>query len=286
MDKRVLRVVRHVTPHWVGDGFPVRGLFSYLEAETFDPFLLLDYAGPYEFASSSRKRGVGEHPHRGFETVTIVYAGEVEHRDSGGHHGSIGPGDVQWMTAAAGVVHEEFHSERFTRDGGKFELVQLWVNLPARHKRTTPRYQSLTAAQIPHHTWPDVPARVRVIAGDLLGTHGAAQTFSPINVWDVQWDEAATLRLPVPAGHTTLSVLQAGTCQVGGETIAPGELALLDPSGDALVVQSLGAARMLVLTGAPLREPVAAHGPFVMNSRDEIREAIADYQAGRMGRLE
>jgi len=164
----------------------VRSLFSYNEGNAFDPFLLLDYAGPHQFATAEATRGVGEHPHRGFETVTIVYQGELEHRDSSGSHGSIGPGDVQWMTAAAGIVHEEFHSERFSREGGTLEMVQLWVNLPAKDKMSPPHYQSLLDSQIPQVPLPDGAGLVRVIAGEFQGTRGPAKTFTPIKVWDVQ----------------------------------------------------------------------------------------------------
>jgi hypothetical protein len=263
----------------------VRSLFSYQEASDFDPFLLLDYAGPYEFAPSEATRGVGEHPHRGFETVTIVYQGELEHRDSSGSHGSIGAGDVQWMTAASGIVHEEFHSKRMSREGGTLEMVQLWVNLPAKDKMSPPRYQSILDAQIPRVLLPDAAGTARVIAGELLETRGPAKTFTPVNVWDVQLNAGGTCELPLPDGHTSVLVLQQGRARVNDTSIQPVELVLLSREDDGVRFEAESASRLLVLAGEPLGEPVVGQGPFVMNTREEIREAILDFQAGRMGRL-
>ncbi len=283
--KAIRRIVRDVSPHWVGDGFPVRSLFSYQEGSTFDPFLLLDYAGPHQFGPAEAKRGVGEHPHRGFETVTIVYQGELEHRDSSGSHGSIGPGDVQWMTAASGIVHEEFHSERFARDGGTLEMVQLWVNLPAQQKMSPPRYQGIVNSQIPQVELPDGAGMVRVIAGEFQGTCGPAKTFTSINVWDLQLNAEGEAQLRVPEGQTALLVVQAGAVRVNEEPMKAVELALLDREGEWVTLKTHSTARVLVLSGQPLNEPVVGQGPFVMNTRDQIREAIQDYQAGRMGHL-
>lgn len=282
---RVQRIVRNVPQHWVGDGFPVRSLFSYHEGNDFDPFLLLDYAGPHRFAPSEARRGVGEHPHRGFETVTIVYQGELEHGDSSGSHGTIGAGDVQWMTAAGGVVHEEFHSERFARDGGVLEMVQLWVNLPARDKLSPPKYQSILDAQIPRVDLPNSAGTARIIAGELLGVSGPASTFTPINVWDMQLAEGATVDLPLIAGQTALAVIQYGAVSAADAHVGSGELVLFDRSGGNIVLQTAAASRVLILCGEPLNEPVVGQGPFVMNTREQIRDAILDYQSGRMGRL-
>lgn len=281
--KSIRRIIRDVPPHWVGDGFPVRSLFSYSDGNRFDPFLLLDYAGPHRFAPGETNRGVGEHPHRGFETVTIVYQGELEHRDSSGSRGEIGPGDVQWMTAASGVVHEEFHSERFTRDGGTLEMVQLWVNLPADKKMTTPRYQELPDAKIPRVRLPNEAGTVRVIAGDFGGTEGAAKTFTPVDVWDMQLSAAAEWDLPL--GHTALIVVQAGTVEINGSPSKAVELVELDRAGTRVRVVPQSPARLLVVTGEPIDEPVVGQGPFVMNTREEIRQAMLDYQNGRMGHL-
>lgn len=269
----------------MGDGFPVRSLFSYQDGNNFDPFLLLDYAGPHTFAPSESKRGVGEHPHRGFETVTIVYQGELEHRDSSGSHGTIGPGDVQWMTAASGVVHEEFHSQRFSHDGGTLEMVQLWVNLPAKDKLSHPRYQGMLARDIPGVSLPDGGGTVRVIAGEWRGTPGTARTCTPINAWDIQLAENGVVDLEVPDGHTALVIVQSGTVRINEQQLSGVELAVFDRSGSQVRLEAVTLARMLVLTGEPIGEPVVGQGPFVMNTREEIREAIQDYQAGRMGHL-
>lgn len=281
----VQRIIRNVHQHWVGDGFPVSSLFSYHEGSDFDPFLLLDYAGPYRFDPSVAKRGVGEHPHRGFETVTIVYQGELEHGDSTGGHGTIGPGDVQWMTAGSGVVHEEFHSERFVSDGGVLEMVQLWVNLPAKDKLTAPKYQGILDAQIPKIDLPDRAGSARVIAGELFGTRGPASTFTPINVWDLQLAEGVLFELPLISGQTTLALVQSGSVQVASEQVGNGELVLFAHNGGSVPFIANVPTRVLTLAGQPLNEPVVGQGPFVMNTREQIREAIQDYQSGRIGQL-
>jgi quercetin 2,3-dioxygenase len=283
--KSIRRIIREIPQHWVGDGFPVRSLFSYQEENAFDPFLLLDYAGPHKFSPSEATRGVGEHPHRGFETVTIVYQGELEHRDSSGSHGTIGPGDVQWMTAASGVVHEEYHSQRFSRAGGILEMVQLWVNLPAKDKLSTPRYQGLLADDIPCVSLADGGGTARIIAGEFQGTKGAASTFTPINVWDLQLVASAAVDLQIPAGHTPLIIAQTGRVRINEQPLEAVELAVLDRAGTQVRLEAATSARILMLTGQPIGEPVVGQGPFVMNTREEIREAIQDYQAGRMGQL-
>jgi quercetin 2,3-dioxygenase len=285
--KKLLNIIRDVPQHWVGDGFPVRSLFSYgRNSAAVDPFLLLDYAGPHEFPPGTAPRGVGEHPHRGFETVTIVYAGELEHRDSGSNHGKIGPGDVQWMTAASGVVHEEFHSIDFTKTGGNFQVVQLWVNLPARLKMSPPRYQEILNSQIPKVPLEDGAGTIRVIAGEFHSTRGPAKTFTPISLWDLQLTTGHKVDLPSPAGHTTLLVVQTGTVTVGeADKVHAVELALFDRAGDGISIAADEDSRALFLSGEPLGEPVVGQGPFVMNSAIEIQQAIADYQSGRMGSL-
>lgn len=283
--KKIRKIIRDVPQHWVGDGFPVRSLFSYNDGNEFDPFLLLDYGGPYDFPPAEVKRGVGEHPHRGFETVTIVYQGELEHRDSSGSHGTIGPGDVQWMTAASGIVHEEFHSERFSKAGGTLEMVQLWVNLLARDKKSAPGYQEILGSQIPRFPLPNQAGTARVIAGEFLGTRGPGKTFTPVNVWDLQLHAGGAAELQVPTGHTSLLIVQNGTVTVNDHPMLAVELASFERDGDSAVLRAETSARLLVLSGQPLNEPVVGQGPFVMTTREEIREAIQDYQAGRMGRL-
>lgn len=272
--------------HWVGDGFPVRTAFSYAEqGEALSPFLLLDHAGPADFTPSAHRRGVGEHPHRGFETVTIVYAGEVEHRDSAGGGGVIGPGDVQWMTAGSGLVHEERHGAGFAARGGRFEMVQLWVNLPARHKMTAARYQGIAAERIPTIALGD-GADLRLIAGRFAGTDGPAQTWSPILLADLRMSAGSQVDLPLPPGHTAALLVRAGTARLpGGGSIPAGRVGVTARDGHLLRIAADGTVEALLLAGQPLGEPVVGHGPFVMNDEAGIRQALTDYASGRMGRL-
>lgn len=270
--------------HWVGDGFPVRSLISYhAQDSAISPFLLLDYAGPHLFEPAESPRGVGTHPHRGFETVTIVYDGEVEHRDSAGNGGVIGPGDVQWMTAAGGVLHEEFHSKGFTRAGGPFRVVQLWVNLPAKDKMAAPGYQSIVDADIPVVNLDG--GKARIIAGTLAGKTGPARTFTPVNVWDVRLDDGADVTLDLPEGHTTLVVVLSGRVLVNGEDAASAEVLELSRTGTSARFTAEAETTLLVLTGEPIDEPIVGYGPFVMNSEAEIRTAIDDFNSGRFGRM-
>jgi redox-sensitive bicupin YhaK (pirin superfamily) len=287
MKKNVLGIVPSPAGHWVGDGFPVRSLFTYDQLGAYlSPFLLLDYAGPARFAPAVRPRGVGEHPHRGFETVTIVYSGEVSHRDSAGGGGTIGPGDVQWMTAAAGVLHDEFHSLGFTRAGGMLEMVQLWVNLPARHKMTAPRYQSIVSAAIPEAQLPAGAGRVRVIAGNFAGLAGPAATFTALNVWDVRVSAGQGVSLPLPEGHSAAIAVLRGEVTVNAAVARAAQLIVLTQAGAEVRVEAGAAeATLLVLSGEPLGEPIVGHGPFVMNSREEIETAMNDLRMGRFGRL-
>ncbi|HEY5560050.1 MAG TPA: pirin family protein [Steroidobacteraceae bacterium] len=275
-------------PHWVGDGFPVRSIFSYdgLGRGALSPFLMLDYAAPRHFAPSSRRRGVGEHPHRGFETVTIVYQGELEHRDSAGNGGRIGPGDVQWMTAASGVLHEEFHSERFTREGGAMEMMQLWVNLPAKDKMSKPGYQTLPDADIPRVPLPGDAGILRVIAGEFDGRRGPARTFTPVDVWDLRLEAGRTASLAMPEGHTVALVPMHGRVTINGEREASdAQLVVLEREGGDFTIGSSTDATVLVLGGEPLNERVVGYGPFVMTSEGEIAQAIRDFQSGRFGQL-
>ena len=283
MSKRVLGRFGNERGHWVGDGFPVRSLFSYHDmGSRISPFLLLDYAGPHTFEPTGARRGVGQHPHRGFETVTIVYDGEVEHRDSAGHGGVIGPGDVQWMTAAGGILHEEYHSPAFAAAGGPFRMIQLWVNLPARDKNAPAGYQGIASADIPVVELPGGAGTARVIAGEYGGAKGPARTFTPVNVWDLNLQADAALTLELPEGHTSMVVVLTGQITVGG-TQAAGEaqMVLLSRDGSDVAIRADAAARLLVLTGAPIDEPIVGYGPFVMNSQAEIRQAIEDFNSGR-----
>ena len=285
--KKVLSTRSAPNRHWVGDGFPVHGMFGYTgDTKAVSPFLLLDYAAPTTFPPSEHRRGVGQHPHRGFETVTIVYDGEVEHRDSTGGGGVIGPGDVQWMTAGAGILHEEFHSSAYARRGGPFEMAQLWVNLPARHKMAPAGYQAITSAQIPAVALPDDAGKVRVIAGDFGGARGPARTFTPMNVWDVRLAAGKTADLAQPDGWTVQVVVLAGTVQVNGDTVLrAAQMATLDTAGRGVSIEANNEAKVLLLAGEPIDEPVVGYGPFVMNTREEIARAVEDFNSGKFGAL-
>src|SRR6185436_10330641 len=273
--------------HWVGDGFPVHGMFGYTgDTKRISPFLMLDYAAPITFEPTTKRRGVGEHPHRGFETVTIVYDGEVEHRDSSGGGGVIGPGDVQWMTAGSGIVHEEFHSTSYGKSGGPFEMAQLWVNLPKKDKMTPPGYQAITTAQIPAAAIPDGAGTVRVIAGEYAGHKGPARTFTPMNVWDVRLKPGKTAELAQEEGWTVQIVVLAGTVQVNGDTVLrAAQMATLATDGRGVTIEANNDAKILLLAGQPIDEPVVGYGPFVMNTREEIVQAIDDFNIGKFGRV-
>ncbi|MDN4017871.1 pirin family protein [Zwartia panacis] len=284
--KQLSFIKRSNGSHWVGDGFPVQNIFSYNDiADKISPFLMMDHAGPRIFPPTQQKLGVGQHPHRGFETVTIVYHGGVSHRDSSGGGGTIGPGDVQWMTAASGLIHEEFHSEDFARQGGPFEMIQLWVNLPAKDKMTKPGYQGITTEQIPNLTLADDAGIARIIAGSYADAKGPAHTFTPMNVWDMRLKAERTLTLTLPAGHTTALYVLHGKIKVGDQVVGSGELAVMEREGIELAAEVLEDAVVLLLSGQPLNEPIVGHGPFVMNTRAEIMQAMQDYNNGKFGQI-
>lgn len=285
--KKALGIYTAPRPHWVGDGFPVRTLFSYdTLGQHVSPFLLLDYAGPADFAPAQRPRGVGQHPHRGFETVTLVYQGELQHRDSSGSGGLIGPGDVQWMTAASGILHDEFHSESFTRNGGTLEMVQLWVNLPARDKQAAPGYQTILAGDIPQITLKHGAGTLRLIAGEFEGQRGPARTFTPMDVWDLRLNAGKPLSLRVRAGQNVAIVVLRGALRINAtDDVGEGQLALFERAGDELLLQAERDALVLLLSGKPIDEPIVGRGPFVMNSEAEIDQAIQDFRDGRFGRM-
>ena len=286
--KKILDVTSAPGRHWVGNGFPVHGMFGYSGPGVAErsPFLMLDYAAPYEFQPTTERRGVGQHPHRGFETVTIVYEGEVEHRDSTGNGGIIGRGDVQWMTAAGGILHEEFHSPAYAAKGGPFEMVQLWVNLPAKDKSAPAGYQGILDADIPALALPDGAGTVRVSAGDYDGRRGPARTLRPMNVWDLRIAAGSTVELPQPEGWTTLLVVLDGTVQVNGDAVLrAAQVATLSTEGSGVTIEANADAKVLLLAGEPIDEPVVGYGPFVMNSQQEIIQAIADFNGGKFGRM-
>jgi quercetin 2,3-dioxygenase len=287
--KKILQVAQAPAGHWVGDGFPVQSMFSYQHnAAAFSPFLMLDYAAPTSFTpNTGHRRGVGAHPHRGFETVTIVYAGEVEHRDSTGHGGVIGTGDVQWMTAGSGIMHDEFHSEKYSQSGGPFQMVQLWVNLPAKDKMAAPGYQAITDANIPSvPIGDDAASAVRVIAGDYNGHQGPAHTFTQMNVLDIKLGAGRSVELPQPDGWTTLLLVQEGALKINDSAVAnKSQIVMLSREGSTVKIAAEQNARVLLLAGQPIDEPIVGYGPFVMNSRQEIEQAINDFNSGKFGQI-
>ena len=320
-----MRSIKHIhgekESHWVGDGFFVKTLISHLDDNPdlnyshTDPFLLLDYAKPTTFspnpAYKMQPHGVGQHPHKGFETVTIAYAGEISHVDSTGGRGDILEGDVQWMTAGRGILHEEFHSEAFGQRGGIFSMVQLWVNLPSTHKLTQPKYQSIKRADMPIVDLIDngdeqtVIGQAAIIAGNWHGITGAATTFTPINLWDIELHTAGTTSLQVPKTHNTLLLIQEGQILINGTLVNAGNLiqfsapiqAHVDtqtahpslPATDTIELTCPATTteatpiKLLLLSGEPIGEPVAGHGPFVMNTQEELRQTFRDYQTGNFG---
>lgn len=284
--KTVLSISPAPGRHWVGNGFPVHGMFNYNgpNVPLRSPFLLLDYAAPTQFSPTDERRGVGSHPHRGFETVTIVYDGEVEHRDSNGAGGVIGPGDVQWMTAAGGILHQEFHSDAYARRGGPFEMVQLWVNLPAKDKMGSSGYQGILNADIPTLPLPDSAGTLRLIAGEYADVRGPARTFTPMNVWDLRLRAGATASLPQPAGWSTLVLVLDGQVQINAaHDLSKLQMATLSMAGSGVTLTASSDAKLLLLAGEPIDEPVVGHGPFVMNSQQQIIQAIADFNSGKFG---
>lgn len=286
--KPIQRIHHSSAMHWVGNGFPVRSVFDYNGlGRELSPFLLLDYAAPHDFPPGNERRGVGAHPHKGFETVTVAYQGELEHRDSSGGGGKIGAGDVQWMTAGQGIIHEEFHSADFTRQGGPLQMAQLWVNLRAHDKSAAPRYQTLLQKDIPVVPLPGEAGTLRIIAGSYDSTQGPAQTFSPINLWDVALKAGNTITLPVPDGHTTAFLLLSGLITVHDEGEAgEGDLVTFKRQGTSITVHAKRDAQLLLMDGEPLNEPVVGYGPFVMNTNAEIQKAFEEFQMGKMGTLD
>ncbi|MBX9657354.1 MAG: pirin family protein [Nitrospiraceae bacterium] len=284
--KSVLGVYQPGSAHMVGDGFPVRNLFPSNDLDrAVDPFLMLDYAGPQYFPPTDHPRGVGEHPHRGFETVTIVYEGVLAHRDSTGSGGVIGPGDVQWMTAASGIVHEEFHEKAFAKKGGTLHAIQLWVNLPRASKMSAPGYQTILNADIPVVDL-DGRGTLRVIAGSFLGQKGPARTFTAIQLYDVQVRAGGRASLTVPDGdNSSIFVLQGRVSVNGSREAGEAELIVCERNGSQITVDASAESRLLVMSGTPIDEPIVRYGPFVMNTREELVQAARDYQAGKMGHL-
>ena len=288
--KKLAHIYKAPPKHWVGDGFHVHTMFSYNDdAKLLSPFLLLDYAPPRYFAPnlSQQYHGVGEHPHRGFETVTIAYNGEVTHKDSFGGGGTILEGDVQWMTAGSGLMHQEYHSDNFSKQGGLFSMVQLWVNLPANDKMTQPKYQAISTQNIPVVAFDNGAGQARIIAGDFNGTKGAASTFTPINMWDITLNPDSQSSFDLPDSHNLILLVLEGEIVINGETtVHPTELANFAPGGSQINVASHNTtSKFLLLSGEPINEPVVGYGPFVMNTQEEIVQAFQDVRQGKFGSI-
>lgn len=275
-------------PHWVGDGFRVHGMFNVID-DAFakvSPFLMLDYHAPYSYAPREEPRGVGVHPHRGIETVSLAWEGSVAHHDSAGHSGVIGPGDVQWMTAGGGILHKEYHEQEFSRRGGRVHFAQLWVNLPKRHKMTAPTYQPLLKRDMGVVELPNSMGSVRVIAGSHAGVRGPARTFTPLNVLDVTLEAGGKVDLILPARDNAMVLTMTGTTKLNDSPVPEARLVLFHHDGDRVTLEATTRAHLLVLSGEPIDEPVVAYGPFVMNTEDEIAAAFKDLRMGKFGFLE
>ena len=277
-------------PHFVGDGFRVHNFIPggfRLDMKRMDPFIMLDYNSKFYFPPSDKPRGVSVHPHRGFETVTVAYKGKVAHHDSSGGGGVIGEGDVQWMTAASGVLHKEYHEENFSKEGGDFQMVQLWVNLPAKYKMSKPKYQSISNADIPKVELPDEGGFIEVISGEHRGVKGIADTFSPDHMMNALLEKGSKAEFTFPAHFNTGLLVIEGTININGQEIADTDHFVLFENNDTdFTIQANDKSVVLVLSAEPLNEPIAAHGPFVMNTQREIFQAIDDFQKGKFGVLE
>lgn len=287
-----MKIIESIIPpppyHWVGNGFKVNGIFpeGINSEKRMSPFFLLDYNAKTEFAPSEKPRGVGVHPHRGFETVTIAYKGKVEHHDSKGNHGVIGEGDVQWMTAGSGILHKEYHEKEFSKKGGVFQMVQLWVNLPAKYKMTTPKYQPITYNTFGKYNLPDNNGILNVIAGKFKDIAGPAYTFSPINVYDIKLNKSVALKIELPENYNTGILMIEGNSIINEQNVLENNFILFKNSGTKILFNALTNCTFLVLSGEPIDEPIAAHGPFLMNTDEEIQNAIDDYYTGKFGNLE
>ncbi|MEQ1643893.1 MAG: pirin family protein [Pyrinomonadaceae bacterium] len=285
--KKVERIVAPPPKHWVGDGFNVHGFFPHgpLTGERMSPFFLLDYNSLVDFPPREEPFGVGPHPHRGFETVSIAYKGKVAHHDSRGGGGVIGEGDVQWMTAGSGLLHKEYHEEEYNKQGGPFQMVQLWVNLPAKDKMTTPKYQAITNAEMGRVAL-EKGGEVEIIAGEFGGVKGPATTFSPVHLYNLKPKAGEKIELSFPSGYTTAILAIEGSATLNNsETLPTNQLALFERDGEVIHVEALEDSIFLVMSGEPLNEPIAQYGPFLMNTRAEIAEAIDDYNTGKFGYL-
>ena len=288
--KEIQQILLPPPPHMVGDGFRVHNFFPSgysMAPNRMSPFYLLDYNAKMEFSPRKDPRGVGVHPHRGFETVTLVYQGKVAHHDSCGHSGVIGAGDIQWMTAGAGVLHKEYHEKKFSRQGGTFHIVQLWINLPAKDKMSPPHYQSISHARIPVYSLPEGQGQVEVIAGEFKGVKGIARTFTPIEMYNFRLRSGASLVFSLPENYNTGLLVLEGEVKVNGEERAETDrFVLFRNIGEEIALEAQEDCLLLLLSGEPIQEPIMAYGPFLMNTKEEIVQAYVDWSSGKFGYLE
>lgn len=288
--KKVEMIMKPRAPHFVGDGFRVHNFIPSgygLTMQRMDPFIMLDYNSKFHFPATDKPKGVGVHPHRGFETVTIAYQGKVAHHDSAGGGGVIGEGDVQWMTAASGVLHKEYHEEEWSKKGGVFQMVQLWVNLPAKDKMSAPKYQSLVNNDIKRYELENGAGEIEVIAGEYKGVKGSASTFSPVHLYNAHLKSGGSAEFSLPAAYNTALVVIEGSMKVnGGEHVPMDHFVLMENEGEDFTVEAQEDAVVLVLSGEPIGEPIAARGPFVMNTHEELAQAMRDFNLGKFGYLE
>ncbi|MES2762764.1 MAG: pirin family protein [Bacteroidota bacterium] len=286
--RNIEMVIAPREPHFVGDGFRVHNFIPYkLDMQRMSPFIMLDYGSKFYFPPADKPRGVNVHPHRGFETVTIAYKGKVAHNDSSGNSGVISEGDVQWMTAASGILHKEFHEENFSKTGGDFQMVQLWVNLPAKDKMSKPKYQGITNQQIQKVELPDNGGEIEVIAGQYKETKGTASTFTPVHLFNVKLNKGTSTDFSFPSNYNTALLVVEGKVTVNGtETVPTDHFVVFQNNAEAFTVEASENAIVLILSGEPINEPIAAQGPFVMNTRAEIVQAIEDFNMGKFGYLE
>ncbi len=286
--KTIEAIIAPPAPHMVGDGFRVHGFFpgGKIDKKRMSPFFLMDYNSKVEFSPTNEPRGVGVHPHRGFETVTIAYHGRIAHHDSAGNSGIIGEGDVQWMTAASGLLHKEYHEESFSKAGGLFQMVQLWVNLPAKYKMTAPKYQEITHAMMGNQVLADDKGVIEVVAGEYRGIKGPASTFTPVQVYNARLKKGASIELSFSTSYNTGILIIEGSAVINGETASTDHFVLFKNDGELISIEAPEDAILLVLSGEPIDEPIAQYGPFLMNTWEEVEQAISDVSAGKFGVLE
>ncbi len=287
--KTIEYIIAPPPPHMVGDGFRVHSFFPggrLIDKKRMSPFFMMDYGSKIEFSPSAEPRGVGVHPHAGFETVTIAYHGRIAHHDSAGNSGIIGEGDVQWMTAGSGLLHKEYHEEEFSRKGGAFQMVQLWVNLPAKDKKTKPKYQEITNAMMGRAYLEDKESFIEVIAGEYDNVKGPASTFTPMQVYNAKLKKGANATLRFPSSYNTGLLVVDGMVKVNGKDISTDHFVLFRNDGEAIALEATENTIVLVLSGEPINEPIAAYGPFLMNTWQEVEQAIQDVNAGKFGVLE